>query len=212
MRKIKFFIKFIEYTLPFLGVLITGFGIRLSSLIVPIKEYLSSTLQLELDLAFNILLLYLAKSYFSIKDHTIINSTLLSHEKSNKHLTLERITDVESIPEYVELDVDIFNSHYIKDELYLEIRYARNIEIAIDNKPADLIYRQDHENKNIKITLNSLFNFMLKKPQKATLEIKILSNSTAKSDSWIELLVTANKTVDNLRFKESLEDMSINIT
>src|SRR5690625_5500462 len=106
MKFIKFLIKTIEYTLSFLVVFLTGIGLRLSTFIVPIQNNFSKELQLEIDLAFNILMLYILKdiikSFFSIKDHTIINAKLMNPKNRTNTLTLEKITDEPVMPKYVE--------------------------------------------------------------------------------------------------------------
>lgn len=211
MKIIKFIVNYIEYMIPFLGVVLTGFGLRLSTFIVPIKEKFSTDLQLEIDLAFSILLLYIIKNLISFKDYIIINTEIKGPRTPTNHITLEKIDNESIMPEFVEISIDILNAHHIKGELYLEIRYARNIEIAIDNKPNELYFKQDHEKKNIIISLNTLFNFMLKNYQRETFKLKILSNTTRAADSSIELSIKSNKIRDNLRIKDSVEGMYIKI-
>lgn len=209
---INFIVRNIEYILPFIGVILTGIGLKLSTIIAPI-DYLipDELLQLELDLAFNILILFIIKNKFSIKNHCVVNSTFVNPGNSTNNLTLEKIKESPSNPKEVELNIQIYNADTIKKEIYLEIRYGKNVEVSIDEIPVELIFKQDHQNKNIKITLNTLFNFRLAQLQEETLNFKVLSNRTSGRNSSMELHISSSAITDRFKIKNNKKDMKINI-
>jgi|SRR5690625_1231964 len=211
MKVINFILKYLEYTLPFIGIILTGIGFRLSSILLPIQEYFSDELQLEFDLAFNILVLFIIKNIINIKDYYTVEANLSNPNNSKNHLTLEKITDNPHSPQIVNLYVQIVNANHIKGEIYLEIRYARNIELALDHKPEELIYNHDHKDRSIVINLSTLFNFSLKQYQKDMLRFKVLSNSIEEAYSSIELYVNPSKLFDKLKIKEDIQNMKVNI-
>jgi len=205
--------KILWYSIPFLGILSTFF-FRLSNHFAIIKEHFSVDIKVEIDLAFNMFVLYIVYEYVINKiGFFIINVNLLDSKSQSNSIVIDNIGDPPIVPiKSIDLQIEVMNGGEIAGDLYLVLKYSPDVEVTLDNLPDNIEVQQNHKDKTIKIKLNTVFNFELESNQKKTLHLKMLPNDIFYDfESSIEAFIDTESILDNFKHRGKCKALHLNI-